>query len=224
MLKFEKVTKLFENKKGKKLVLKDVSVTFPEDKNIAILGYPSSGKSTIIKLINGAVYPTSGKVISNEKISWPLGTKSFIKGELSGKQNSFVMARILGLNDAEAAEKLIFIKEFSELADEFDEPVKSYSNSNKSKLAMAIWLGFDFDTYLIDDSNTLKDLAFKGKFDEYFNQKLAGGSRLILSTHDAKAAKKLCNYFVVIKNYNLHCFENFEEASSFYNQEKTLAA
>ena len=89
---------------------------------------------------------------------------------------------------------------------------------------MAISLCFDFDTYLIDDATSFKEINFREKFDIEFNKKIASGARIILSTHEAKSAKKMCNYFIVIKDKLLHGFENYDEALVFYNSEKFVAA
>lgn len=222
MLVFDKVTKSFESKKSVKKVFDDVTFTFPQGRNIGIIGYPNSGKSTLVKLLNGTIYPTSGKIITDEKISWPLGTKNFIKSELTGRQNVYVIAKILGYNNEQSSEKAELVKNLAELEAEFNEPVKTYSNSSKSKMAVALTLCFDFDTYLIDDSSTLKE-NLKDKLEEELQRKLQNGSRIIFATHEAKSTKKLCNYFVIIKNSKLYGYESYDDALAFYNNEKLAA-
>jgi capsular polysaccharide transport system ATP-binding protein len=217
MINFENVTKFFDVGNGKKkFVLKNVTLNLPEKSNIGIIGKSNAGKSTIIKLINGAVFPNQGKVVTNEKISWPVGIKNFIKAELSARQNTYIVAKLLCVEDKLAKEKINEVKNVSELAEDFENEVKNYSNTMKNRLAMAISLVFDFDTYLIDDANIVRDVNFNDKFEMLFQKTKKNGSRIIFTTNYPKNLIGFCDYFYVIKNYNLFEFKNYNQAENFY--------
>lgn len=216
MIKLQKLSKLYQTKKGEKLVFDEVDFIFPEGKNIAILGRSNSGKTTLLNLINGSIYPTSGEVKTTQTISWPFGVKNILKGDLTAKQNIYVIAKIMGLNEKQAAAKVNEIKEISDVDEYFDNPVKTFSSSMKNNLVVSLSLSFDFDTYLIDDAYSLKELNQNNELQKIFERKVIGSNNIILTTNEIKYAKQYCNYFVVIKDKKLNGFENISDAEELY--------
>ena len=114
MIKLENVTKYFQTNEGKNYLLKDVSLTLP-DANIGILGRNGAGKSTLMRMLGRIEFPNSGKIISPNSFSWPLGLSGGFVGSMTGKANVKFVCRLYGMNNIETKEIVTYVKEFSEL-------------------------------------------------------------------------------------------------------------
>lgn len=71
MISLQKITKYYPSKLGNQYIFRDLSFTFPEGRNVAILGSNGAGKSTLFRILAGSEYPNKGKVITNKELSWP---------------------------------------------------------------------------------------------------------------------------------------------------------
>ena len=102
--------------------------------------------------------PTSGHIQVSGNVSWPVGFAGSFHGDLTGVQNTRFVARIYGVDSNQLVD---FVWEFSELADKLRMPLRSYSQGMRARLAFAISMGVDFDTYLIDEISAVGDAAFR---------------------------------------------------------------
>ena len=111
MIRFENLTKVFALEGKRKVVAKDVNVTFPTGRSVALLGRNGAGKSTLLKMIAGTTQPSSGRIVSTGTISWPVGFAGSFHPELSGAQNCGFIGRIYGVDTDELIE---FVRDFAE--------------------------------------------------------------------------------------------------------------
>ncbi|MBQ0730938.1 MAG: ATP-binding cassette domain-containing protein, partial [Oleispira antarctica] len=177
MIYFKNVSKFYPTKQGRSYVFKDVNMSLPTDKNIAVLGPNGVGKSTLIKMLGGADFPSRGEIKSDQRISWPLGLQGGLQGSMSARENVRFVARIHGYRDTKPVEKQV--ADFAEIGNYFDEPVRTYSNGMRSKVTFGLAMAFDlnFDILLIDELTAVGDANFKAKskkllLDQYENTKL----------------------------------------------------
>lgn len=140
MIELMNVTKYYKTNKGIKYILKDVSIKIPSNKNIAILGSNGAGKSTLLRMLGGIDYPDKGIIRSKNNFSWPMGLSGGFQGSMTGRQNVKFVCRIYGENEDHIKDAINFVKEFSELGDYFDMPIKTYSSGMKSKLSFGLSL------------------------------------------------------------------------------------
>ena len=101
MIRFENVTKTFVMDGKRKTVMENVSMTFPDGRSVGLLGRNGAGKSTLLQMIAGTMPPTSGKIVTTGRISFPVGFAGSFHGELSGAQNCRFVARIYGVDTDE---------------------------------------------------------------------------------------------------------------------------
>jgi capsular polysaccharide transport system ATP-binding protein len=217
MIHFENVSKYYPTKQGRSYVFKDINVSLPTDKNIAVLGPNGVGKSTLIKMLGGADYPSRGKIKSEQRISWPLGLQGGLQGSMSARENVRFVARIHGHKDTKPIEKQV--ADFAEIGKYFDEPVRTYSNGMRSKITFGLAMAFElnFDVLLIDELTAVGDASFKAKSKKLLLEKYEN-TKLIMVNHSMGELKQFCEAGIVIKNQGLQYYPDLAVAIEDYQE------
>ena len=187
------------------------------DKNIAVLGPNGVGKSTLIKMLGGADFPSRGTITSDQRISWPLGLQGGLQGSMSARENVRFVARINGHKNTKMVEQKV--ADFAEIGQYFDEPVKTYSNGMRSKVTFGLAMAFElnFDVLLIDELTAVGDAAFKEKSKKLLLEKYED-TKLIMVNHSMQELKKFCQAGIVIKNKTLIYYPDLASAIKDYNE------
>ncbi len=223
MITLKNITKYYDTDNGRKYIFKDASVVLPSMVNIGVLGKNGAGKSTFLRLIGGATYQDSGKLITDENISWPVGFKGCLQGGLTARQNTAFVCMLMQKDVVNTKKILDFVYHFSDLGNDFDLPVKTYSTGMKARLGFAVSLAFDFDTYLIDEILSVGDANFKKKSKEAIKEKFSN-SRLIIVTHSAKKIKDYCSKVLLIKDGKFILYDDINEGLEEYKNIPSNAA
>lgn len=199
-----------------KWVLRDVNLSIPKRTNVGLIGRNGAGKSTLLRLIGGSDSPTTGRVSRQCRTSWPLGLAGGLQGSMSGRQNCKFVCRLHGYEHS-VRDILAFIKDFSELGDAFDEPIKTYSSGMQARLKFALSLAFDFEVYLVDELTAVGDTAFRSKSLSAFKN-LIGRAGLIMVSHDEKSLKEYCNSGILLTEGAAHWYDKIDEAFLAYKR------
>jgi len=215
MIELKNVSKYFRTNQGRKYILKDVSITLP-DGNIGILGRNGAGKSTLMRMLGRIEFPTQGSIISKNSFSWPLGLGGGFVGNMTGKANVKFVCRLYGKNAKEINEIIAYVRDFSELGEYFDMPIKTYSSGMKGRLSFGLSLAFDFDYMLIDETLSVGDARFKVKAKEALRKKIES-CYILLVSHDMKTLQELCQTGLLVHEGQLHYYEDINEAIESYN-------
>lgn len=214
MIICQNLEKSYYHAGGRKHVLQDINLTIERGDRIGLLGRNGAGKSTLIKLIGGVEMPTSGKVIRNMSVSWPLGFAGGFQGSLTGLDNARFIARIYRRNYAEIRD---FVEDFTELGKQLRMPVKTYSSGMRARLAFALSLAIEFDCYLIDEIILVGDQNFQRKCQaEMFNR--TGDRSMLVASHNAEFIKGHCNKAVIIDQGKASVFSDVNEAVEQYDK------
>lgn len=107
------------------------------------------------------------------------------------------------------------MKEFSEIGQHFELPIKAYSSGMKSKFSFAVSMAFDFDIYLTDEITSVGDARFKQKCIDVFDKKRQTAS-LIMVSHDMKNLRQQCDMGILLRNSSLEVFDNIDDAIRIY--------
>ncbi len=214
MLQLEGVRKSFTKNGLTREVLSGVDATFLPGDAVGILGRNGAGKSTLIRILAGVEHPTSGRVRREMSISWPMGYDAAVHGTLSGADNTRFIARIY---DRPIGWMEGFVQEFSEIGDEFRQPVKTYSAGMKARLIFALSMAVDFDCYLIDEVIAAGDARFAERCRQSL---LARRSRsaLILVSHQMDTVRSLCSHAAILHEGRLTFHEDLDQAFTEYQQ------
>ena len=212
MIDLENIYKTYQTRQGSVSVLKDVNLTVCAGEKVGILGRNGAGKSTIIRLISGAERPTSGRIIRNMSVSWPLAFGGAFQGSLTGLDNLRFICRIYGIDPED---KISFVQEFSELGGYLREPVKTYSSGMRARLAFAISMVVEFDCFLIDEIIAVGDQRFHDKCHLELFEKRRDRAMIIVS-HNISYIKEHCQKAAVLVKGNLTVFNDVNEAFNFY--------
>lgn len=208
MIQLENLTKTFRTPGGTKVVLDDVSVTFPSGVAVGLMGRNGAGKSTLMDLISGTAKPDSGRIVTTGSVSWPVGFSGSFQRDMTGAQNTKFIARIYGVDSDEL---LVFVRHFSELGHQFHAPIRTYSSGMKSRLAFGISIGIPFDTYLVDEVTSVGDASFKRKSRVLFNDRMRNAGSLFV-THSMGQMKKFCSAGAVLENGKITYFDDIRDA------------
>jgi capsular polysaccharide transport system ATP-binding protein len=208
MIRFENLTKSFFIRGQRKTLFKDVNLTIPSGRAVALLGRNGAGKSTLLRMIAGTMEPTSGRILSTGSISWPVGFAGSFHGELTGAQNTKFIARIYGV-DTDALKK--FVEDFAGLGRNYYLPFRTYSSGMKSRLAFGVSMGIDFETYLVDEVTAVGDAAFQAKSNALFKARMENAGAVVV-THSMSLVRQLCDAAVILDNGRLTYYDDVEEA------------
>ena len=135
------------------LAVDDVSFTVQQGESIGLMGLNGSGKSTLLKLINGVMRPDSGKVLTRGRIAGLIATGAGFHPQLTGRENIFLNAAVLGMTEAETQRKFDDIVEFADIGKFLDSPVGHYSSGQFSRLGFAVAVHLDPEVILVDDDS-----------------------------------------------------------------------
>lgn len=179
--------------------LKGVDLVIREGESVALLGLNGSGKSTLLKLISGVMQPDAGKVLTRGRVAGLIEVGAGFHPELSGRENVFLNAAILGMKRHEIEARYDEIVAFSEIEEFIDQEVKHYSSGMFMRLAFSVAIHVELDVLLVDEILSVGDAPFRAKCREKFEELIATGKTLVVVSHDAEMVRELCSRGVVLK-------------------------
>lgn len=203
----------------KKKAVNDVSFTINRGESVALFGKNGAGKSTVLKMITGVTFPTSGDINVKGRVSALLELTSGFDQEFSGRENIYLKGHILGLKDSEIKALESTIIEFSELEDYIDQPVRTYSSGMKSRLGFAINVNIKPEILIVDEALSVGDAAFKNKCKEKVNSIIKNDNvTLLFVTHQTAVAEEFCERGIVMKDGKLVFDGAVADASKKYDE------
>lgn len=180
--------------------LKLVNLDIYRGETLGVLGRNGAGKSTLLKVISGIIKPDSGSIKNNNVTVSLLALQAGFDPNLSGSDNAILAGMLQGYSRREVENRLGEIKEYSELASFFDEPVRTYSNGMRSRLGFAISTIISPDVLLIDETLSVGDKQFKAKAEATMMEKVHSDQTIVLVSHSASQISRLCDRVIVIEN------------------------
>lgn len=210
----------FKNVKYReKRAVNDVSFSIKRGESVALFGKNGAGKSTILKMITGVTYPTSGDIIVNGRVSALLELTSGFDPELSGRENIYLKGQLCGLKDDEIKELEEAIIDFADVGEYIDQPVRSYSSGMKARLGFAININIRPEILIVDEALSVGDKAFRNKCLERVDQIINEEDvTLLFVTHSVDTAKEFCNRGIVLQSGNVIYDNDTDSAIEVYEE------
>ena len=186
-------------KHREKLAVNNVSFEIKKGEAVAIFGKNGAGKSTILKMITGVTYPTSGDIMVDGRVSALLELTSGFDPELTGKENIYLKGQLCGLKDKEIAEVEQEIIDFAEIGEYIDQPVRSYSSGMRARLGFAINVNIKPEILIVDEALSVGDKAFRAKCLEKVESIIESYNvTLLFVTHSTSTAREFCDRGLVM--------------------------
>jgi ABC-2 type transport system ATP-binding protein len=179
--------------------LDNISFEIEKGDFVGIIGRNGSGKSTLLKILAGIYVPDRGKVKIHGKISPFLELGIGFNPELSGRDNVYLNATILGLSKREIDRKFDEIVAFSELERFIDQKIKNYSSGMQVRLAFSVSIHARREILLMDEVLAVGDSNFQKKCLEKFEEYKKQGKTVLLVTHSTETVQKYCNKAILLK-------------------------
>ena len=186
---------VFHNNKKyeKRVVLKDISFTVKKGEAIGLIGHNGCGKSTTLKLLTRIMYPDSGTITMNGRVSSLIELGAGFHPDMSGRENIYINASIFGLTRKEIDARLDDIIAFSELEEFIDNPVRTYSSGMYMRLAFSVAINVDADILLIDEILAVGDVNFQAKCFNRLREIKAQGTTIVIVSHSLGQVEQICD-------------------------------
>jgi len=178
--------------------LRDVSLDIKTGTTVGLVGHNGSGKSTLLKVVGGIIQPTSGSVVRRGRMAALLELGAGFHPDLSGRENVYLNAAILGLNRQETDLHFDEIVEFSGIEEFIDTQVKFYSSGMYVRLAFSVAVHVDPDLLLVDEVLAVGDEPFQRKCMDKIAEFQAEGRTIVLVSHSSDQVGRLCDRVVVM--------------------------
>jgi ABC-2 type transport system ATP-binding protein len=180
--------------------LRDVSVEIPEGQTLGLLGSNGAGKTTLLKVIAGILRPNEGQVITRGRIATLLALGAGFHSELTGRENVYLNASILGLSRAQIEGLFDEIVAFAELEDFMDTQVKFYSSGMYVRLGFAVAVHVDPAILLVDEVLAVGDIAFQRKCIDRVKAFQEEGRTIVFVTHDPALVLRICDRAIMLEH------------------------
>lgn len=203
-------------KKSRTDVLKNISFAINEGEFVGIMGRNGAGKSTIMKLIAGIYTPTSGTIKVHGKVAPLLELGAGFAEDLTGLENIYLNASILGYSNKATKANLESIIEFSELGSAIYKPVKKYSSGMLMRLGFSVAVHLDAPILLFDEVLAVGDAGFQIKCLQKIRELHHEGRAIVLITHSPEAVAQYCDRCIVINEQRVVFDGGAQEGAKFY--------
>lgn len=174
------------------LALKDVSFSVKKGESVALIGRNGSGKSTMLKVIAGVMYPSVGSVRVNGEIAPLIELGAGFDMDLTARENVYLNGAVMGHDRAYMDAHFDSIIDFAELREFVDVPVKNFSSGMIARLGFAIATEVKAEILICDEVLAVGDFMFQQKCHERMAQMLSGGTTLLFVSHDIAQVQKMC--------------------------------
>lgn len=189
----ERLLRVNHNKTHYKTVLDNIDLNIKKGETVALVGTNGSGKSTLLKLMTKILYPTKGTVETDGKLTSLLELGAGFHPDFSGRENIYFNAAIFGLSRKEIDERIDDIIDFSELKDQIDNPVRTYSSGMYMRLAFSIAINVNAEILLIDEILAVGDQHFQEKCFAKLKELKQSDKTIVIVSHDLNAIKLICD-------------------------------
>lgn len=197
--------------------VKDVSFELRRGECLGLIGRNGAGKTTLLRMLNGLIKPDRGRIEMRGRVGALIALGAGFNPVLTGRENIYVNATVLGLNKQEINKKMTEIIEFSELKEYIDSPVQYYSSGMIVRLGFAVAASINPDILLIDEVLAVGDIKFRS---QCYNKikKIRDNSTIIVVSHHKSDLSRVCNIGAFLNNGNQVFLGDLPQAIRAYEE------
>ncbi len=212
-----------------KPVLKGITFKIQRGETVALIGQNGSGKSTTLKMMTKILYPNNGKIVVNGKVSSLIELGAGFHPDMTGRENIYINASILGLKKNEIDKRVDDIIRFSELEEFIDNPIRTYSSGMYMRLAFSVAISVDADILLIDEILAVGDQAFQEKCIRKLMSLRESGTTIVMVSHSMRQVQQIADRCIWIEggkvvedgNTEIVC-QHYEESMTSYRERRDI--
>lgn len=197
--------------------LKNINFKLMPGEAVGIIGQNGAGKSTLLKIITGTLKHSTGNVAVRGKIAAILELGMGFHPDLTGKQNAYHAAGLMGYSQAEVDAVIADIEAFAEIGEYFDQPVRLYSSGMQVRVAFAVATAYRPEVLIIDEALSVGDAYFQHKSFDRIKQFREAGTSLLFVSHDKGAVLALCDRAILLEKGHVLKDAQPEEVTDYYN-------
>lgn len=201
--------------------VQDVSLRVEKGESMGLIGPNGSGKTTLLKMVNGIYWPDRGRVSVRGKVGALIEVGAGFHPMLTGRENIFVNAAILGMSKAETEARLDDIIEFADIGDFIDSPVKFYSSGMYVRLGFSVAVHCTPDVLLVDEVLAVGDRAFAMKCYQKIHEIRRRGATIVLVSHNIYAIREQTDKCLYLNHGRERFFGATEDAINKYLEDTT---
>tara|TARA_X000001036_G_C20581242_1_gene766844 strand:- start:392 stop:1096 length:705 start_codon:yes stop_codon:yes gene_type:complete len=210
--RFERKKKMIPSKIG------PINLEFYKSEIVGIIGRNGSGKSTLLRIMGGVFPPDEGEIHISGTISLLAGVGVGFNKNLTGLENTYLYASLMGWKKKEIEEKLDDIVGFSELGHHFERPIRTYSSGMKSRLGISVATAFKPDILLIDEVLGVGDASFRKKSEQRVRDMIEKSGTVIIVSHSQGFMSELCDRIILMDDGKIIDVGPPSEMYKIYNE------
>lgn len=180
--------------------LKDVSFSIKQGDTVGLLGHNGAGKSTLLRTMAGVYAPAQGRIIRHGRVATMLEIGTGMDPELSGYENITRMSMMLGMTKSDMRKRLDDIKEFTELGDFLELPVRTYSSGMAARLMFAVATSTKPDILLVDEIFGTGDAEFQQRAKKRMEDLIRSVGIFVFASHNNDLLLQYCNRFFKLEH------------------------
>lgn len=197
--------------------LQNINFSIKAGEAVGIVGQNGAGKSTLLKIITGTLKPSTGSIIVGGKIAAILELGMGFYPDLTGRQNAYHSAGLMGYTSAQIDAVIDQIEAFAEIGEYFDQPVRTYSSGMQMRVAFATVTAYRPEILIVDEALSVGDAYFQHKSFDRIRQFQTEGTTLLLVSHDRGAIQAICTRAILLEQGRIIKDGEPEEVMDFYN-------
>ncbi|CAH7047378.1 ABC transporter ATP-binding protein [Vibrio chagasii] len=199
------------------VILKNINFSLAPGEAVGIVGQNGAGKSTLLKMITGTLKPSSGCIHVDGRISAILELGMGFHPDLTGRQNVYHSAGLMGYTQAQIDAVIDELEAFAEIGDYFDQPVRTYSSGMQMRVAFGVVTAYRPEILIVDEALSVGDAYFQHKSLSRIKEFQKQGTTLLLVSHDRGAIQAICDRAILIEKGGIIRDGAPEEVMDFYN-------
>lgn len=217
-----KILQWLFTKKGyekERVVLDDISFEVKKGENVGLIGINGAGKSTLMKLIAGITYPTSGTVQVKGKVASLINLSAGFNMDYTGRKNIYYKGTLMGMSKHQIDSVIDKIRDFVELGDYFERPIRMYSAGMSARLGFALAVYSNSEVVIIDEVMAVGDKNFQAKSREKVVEMFEQGKTVIFSSHADFLIRQFCSRVIYLKDGKIVFDGDVDEGLKRYNED-----
>lgn len=198
-------------------VLRNVFFSISAGESVGIIGQNGAGKSTLLKMITGTTQPSEGSVRRSGRIAAILELGMGFNPDLSGRENAYHAAGLMGYSQAEIEKMMPHIESFAEIGEYFDQPIRTYSSGMQMRVAFSVATAERPDMLIVDEALSVGDAYFVHKSFQRIRDYRESGTTLLIVSHDAAAIQSMCDRAILLDNGGVVLDGEPQQVLDYYN-------